>query len=107
MNVTDAAISLQAESGPQTIQKPDVRSVKRMKNIHRLRNTLILASVGAGVGAGIGASTYHSCPSPQTFCFDFGRALPAAIGATAGLFGGAAIGALIPTHETIYKLSSH
>jgi hypothetical protein len=105
VNVTDAAISLQAESGQQTIQKPDVRSVKRMKNNHRLRNTLILAGVGAGVGAGIGAAAHHSCPSTQTFCLDIGgRSLPAAIGGTVGLLGGAAIGAFIPTHETVYSV---
>jgi len=105
VNVTDAAISLQAESGQQTIQKPDVRSVKRMKNNHRLRNTLILAGVGAGIGAGIGAAAHHSCPSTQTFCLDIGgRSLPAAIGGTVGLLGGAVIGALIPTHETIYSV---
>jgi hypothetical protein len=105
VSVTDAAISLQAESGQQTIQKPDVRSVKRMKNNHRLRNTLILAGVGAGVGAGIGAAAHHSCPSTQTFCLDIGgRSLPAAIGGTVGLLGGAAIGAFIPTHETIYSV---
>jgi hypothetical protein len=105
VNVTDAAISLQAESGQQTIQKPDERSVKRMKNNHRLRNTLILAGVGAGVGAGIGAAAHHSCPSTQTFCLDIGgRSLPAAIGGTVGLLGGAAIGAFIPTHETVYSV---
>ena len=105
VSVTDAAISLQAESGPQTIQKPDVRSVKLMRNKHRLRNTLILAGVGAGVGAGIGAAAHQSCPSTQTFCLDIGgRRLPAAVGATVGLLGGAAVGAFIPTHETIYSV---
>jgi hypothetical protein len=108
LNVTDTTITLQAESGPQTVQKPDVRSVKRMKNNHRLRNTLILAGVGAGVGAGIGAAAHHSCPSSQSFCLDIGgRSFPAAIGATVGLLGGAAIGAFIPTHETIYSVKSH
>jgi hypothetical protein len=108
LNFTDAAISVQSDAGLQTIQRQDVRSVKRMKNRHRLRNTLILAGVGAGVGAGIGAAAHHSCPSTQTFCFDIGgRSLPAGIGAVAGLLGGAAIGALLPSHETIYSVSSH
>lgn len=108
MNVTDAAISVEAEAGLQTIQRQEVRSVKRMKAKHRLRNTLILAGVGAGVGAGIGAAAHHSCPSSQTFCLDIGgRSLPAGIGAVAGLLGGAAIGALLPSHETIYSVSSH
>ncbi len=108
LNVTDTAISVQAEAGPQTILRQDVRSVKRMKSKHRLRNTLILAGVGAGIGAGIGAAEHHSCSSTQTFCFDIGgRSLPAGIGAVAGLFGGGAIGALLPAHETIYSVSSH
>lgn len=108
MNVTDAAISVQSEAGPRNIQRSDVRSVKRMKAKHRLRNTLILAGVGAGVGAGIGAAAHHSCSSTQTFCFDIGgRSLPAGIGAVAGFLGGAAIGALLPSHETIYSVSSH
>ena len=108
VNVTDAAISVQVGTGPQTVQKEDVRSVKRMKSKHRLRNTLILAGVGAGIGAGIGAAAHHSCPSSQTFCFDIGgRSLPAGIGAVAGFLGGAAIGAVLPTHETIYSVSAH
>jgi|SRR5580658_51144 hypothetical protein len=108
LNITDAAISVQAEAGPQTIQRQDVRSVKRARGKHRLRNTLILAGVGAGVGAGIGAATHHSCPSTQSFCFDVGgRSLPAGLGAVAGLLGGAVIGALLPSHETIYSVSSH
>jgi hypothetical protein len=82
--------------------------VKRTKSEHRLRNTLILAGAGAGVGAGMGAGAHHSCPSTQTFCFDIGgRSLPAGIGAVVGLLGGAAIGALLPAHETIYSMRSH
>ena len=66
-NVSDAAISLQGSGSPQTIQRQEVRSVKLMKNKHRLRNTPIVAGVGAGVGAGIGAATFHPCPATQTF----------------------------------------
>ncbi|MGA7341637.1 MAG: hypothetical protein WBE72_15860 [Terracidiphilus sp.] len=108
LNFSDAAISLEAEAGPRTIQTQDVRSVKRMRNKHRLRNTLILAGVGAGAGAGIGAALHHPCPATQSFCFDIGgRALPAGIGAVAGFLGGAAVGALLPTHETIYSVGPH
>jgi hypothetical protein len=108
LNVTEAAISLQADTGPQTIQKQDVRTVKWMKNKHRLRNTLILAGIGAGTGAAIGAATYHPCSSSQAFCFDIGgRSLPAGIGAVAGFVGGATVGALLPDHETIYSVSLH
>jgi hypothetical protein len=108
LNVSDGTISVEAKTGPQTIQRQDVRSVKLMKNKHRLRNTLIVAGVGAGVGAGIGAATFHPCPASQTFCLQIGgRALPAGIGAVGGLLGGAIVGALLPSHDTIYSVSSH
>jgi hypothetical protein len=106
LNFTDAAIAVQAETGSLNIQRQDVRSVKRMKNKHRLRNALILAGVGAGVGAGIGAATHHPCPASQSLCFDIGgRSLPAGIGAVAGFLGGGTVGALLPDHETIYSVS--
>ena len=103
----DTAISYQDIAGERTIQNENVRSVKLMENRHRLRNTLILAGVGAGVGAGIGAATYHPCSS-QSFCIQpGGRGLPVGIGAVIGLVGGAAVGALLPTHNTIYRVTSH
>jgi len=106
-SVSDTAISFRAIAGEQSIQKQDVHSVRLMKNTHRLRKTLIVAGVGAGVGAGIGAATHKSC-SPGAFCLDFGgRGLPAAIGAVIGGLGGAAVGALLPSHSTIYSVSSH
>jgi thiamine pyrophosphate-dependent acetolactate synthase large subunit-like protein len=105
LNVTEAAIALQADAGAQSIQRQDVRSVKRMKNRHRLRNALILGGVGAGVGAGIGAAAHHPCPASQSLCFDIGgRSLPAGIGAVAGFLGGGTVGALLPDHETIYSV---
>ena len=105
-SVSDTAITLRATAGEQSIQKQDVRSV-RLKNTHRLRNTLIVAGVGAGVGAGIGAATHKSCSQGQ-FCLDIGgRGLPAAIGAVIGGLGGAAVGALLPSHSTVYSVSSH
>lgn len=106
-SVSDTAISFRAAAGEQSIQKQDVRSVRLMKNTHRLRNTLIVAGVGAGVGAGIGAATYKSC-GQGPFCLDIGgRGLPTAIGAVIGGLGGAAVGALLPSHSTIYSVSSH
>jgi hypothetical protein len=106
LNFTDAAISVQAEAGPQTIQKQDVRTIKRMKTKHRWVNSLILAGAGAGIGYGIGRSQYHPCTSTQEFCLDFAGDLPGYIGATAGFLGGGAIGALIPVHQTVYTASS-
>jgi len=107
VNLSDKALSYKGTTGEQAIQKQDVRSVKLMEHGHRLRNTLILGGVGAGVGAGIGAATWHSC-SPQSFCISaIGRGGQAAIGAGFGLLGGAIVGALLPTHNTIYRVSSH
>jgi hypothetical protein len=108
LNLSDAAISVQAKAGTQIIQKQDLASVKLMKNKHRLRNALIVGGIGAGVGAGIGAAEHHGCPSSQTFCLDIGgRSLPAGVGAVVGLLGGAVVGALLPQHETVYSLNSH
>ncbi|HWE83829.1 MAG TPA: hypothetical protein VG267_02715 [Terracidiphilus sp.] len=108
VNVSDASISLEAGGTTQNILSQDVKSVKLMKNKHRLRNTLIVAGAGAGIGAGIGAAAHKSCPSTQTFCLDIGgRTFPAAIGGVIGLIGGGVIGALLPSHETVYAVNPH
>jgi len=110
VSVSDTAISLQASSGPETIQRQDVRSVTLLKHADRLRNTLIGAAVGLGAGAGIGAATYRKCaPNPQVSfsCFgDFGRGPQTAVGAVIGLAGGAIIGVIWPSHKTIYRVKS-
>ena len=98
LNVSVAAISILEKTGSQTIQRQDVRSVKLMKNKHRLRNTLIGAGIGAGVGAVMGAATSDNF---------FGRGFGAAIGAVVVLLPGAVVGALAPSHETIYRVSPH
>lgn len=107
---SDTAISYQ-DAGEQTIPKQDVRSVKLMQNKHRLRNTLIGAGVGFGAGAGIGAASYHpqSCPSTDFICLNGigGRGIPTAIGAVLGLVAGTLVGALLPSHHTIYSVNSH
>jgi hypothetical protein len=97
LSVSDKEISLQGKSGPQTIQRQDVRSVKLMANKHRLRNSLIGAGVGAGAGAGISAAAWE----PRGFAG--GRGTGAAVGAVIGAVGGAIIGAAWPGHETIYR----
>jgi hypothetical protein len=104
LSVSDKEISLQGKSGAQTIQRQDVRSVKLMANKHRLRNAAIGGAVGAGVGAGIGAAAYRSCTPAQSFCIDpIGRGGEAGIFAIIGFAGGALVGALWPSHETIYR----
>jgi hypothetical protein len=104
VSVSDTAISVQDPSGEQTIQKTDVRVVKLMENKHRLRNAAIGAAVGAGVGAGIGAGAYRACKPNESFCIDpIGRAGVAGIVAAAGGAGGAIVGALWPSHQTLYR----
>jgi hypothetical protein len=108
VSVSGTAISLQSEAGPQTIQRDQVSAVQRTKNKHRLRNALIAGGIGAGAGAVIGAAAHHGCSNSQTFCLDIGgRAIPSAIGAVVGLLGGATVGALLPSHETIYRAQVH
>jgi len=89
--------------------------VKLMESKHRVRNTLVGlglgGGVGAGVGAGIGAATFHSCSS-QSFCIQpVGKGGSAGIAAVIGFAGGAAVGAvvgaLLPSHSTIYRVTSH
>ena len=107
INASDASIAFTQTSGQQNLQKPDVRTVKLMQNKHRLRNSLIIGAVGAGIGAGIGAAAHKGCSS-QSFCLDIGgKAIPAGIGAVIGGIGGLTLGALLPSHETIYNVTPH
>jgi hypothetical protein len=104
VSVSDTAISLQDPGGEQTIPRTDVRIVKLMENKHRLRNAAIGAAVGAGVGAGIGAGAYRACKPDESFCIDpIGRAGVAGIVAAAGGATGAIVGALWPSHQTLYR----
>ena len=106
VSVSDTAISYRETTGGHSIPRQDVLSVKLMENKHRLRNTLIVAGVGAGLGAVIGAALHKGCSS-QSFCLDFGgAALPAGIGAALGGLGGGVVGILLPSHSTIYHVSS-
>ena len=59
LNVSEAAISVQDQTGSQALQRQDIVRVRLMKNKHRLRNAFIGAGVGAGVGAVTGAGVEH------------------------------------------------
>jgi hypothetical protein len=108
VSVSDTSFSYQEAAGEQTIQKQDVRSVKLMKNKHRLRNTLIGGAVGAGAGAAIGAAADTPCSSQAFLCIDpIGRSGAAGIGAAAGFVVGAVVGALLPSHQMIYSVNLH
>jgi hypothetical protein len=107
VRVSNTAILLQTHTGEQTIQRQDVRNVKLMENKHRLRHAAIGGAVGAGVGAGAGAAANQPCSPSASFCIDpVSRGQTAAIGALVGLAAGAAVGALWPSHETIYRSSN-
>jgi hypothetical protein len=96
VRVSDTAVSYSEATGEQSIPKQEVLSVKLLENKHRLRNTLIVAGVGAGVGAAIGAASHKSCSS-QSFCLDIGgSALPAGGGAVLGGVGAPSSGLFYP-----------
>ncbi|MGC2619600.1 MAG: hypothetical protein WA414_11205, partial [Acidobacteriaceae bacterium] len=97
VSVSDAELTLQTGAGQQTLAKPAVRTVKRMKSGHRLRNTAIGAAIGAGAGAGIVAGAW------ENHGFAGGKGAGAAVGAVIGGLAGAVVGALLPVHATIYS----
>ncbi len=115
MSISETAISLRVASGEQSVEKVDVRTVKLMANKRRARNTLVGGAVGGGIGvvtgAIVGAATHKGC-APGVFCFDvIGEGGSAGIGAVVGFLGGAVtggvVGALVPSHTTIYDVRSH
>lgn len=98
LNVSEAAISVQDQTGSQALQRQDIVRVRLMKNKHRLRNAFIGAGVGAGVGAVTGAGWNTGI---------FSRQRVAGVLAVAFLVPGAVVGALVPDHSTIYNVGSH
>jgi hypothetical protein len=100
-NFSDAAISIREASGEASVQKKDVRSVKLLQSNRRLRHALIGLGIGAGAGAGIGAGTWES------HGFLGGKGTGAAVCAVIGGLAGTAVGALLPTHDTVYQASPH
>ncbi len=96
--VSDSAISFKDAAGEKSVQRPDVRSVKLLTE-RRLRNTLIGLGVGAGAGAAIGAGATRSGDF-------FGKGVAAAVLGVTGGVCGTVVGVLLPTHETVYRVSS-
>ena len=102
--VTEEVIQLREGSGDVGIRKENVARVTLLDKSHRLRNALIVGSVSAGAGAGIGAAASRCSNSNTSFDLcGLGRGVAVGIGAVGGLAGGAAIGAAIPSHPTIYR----
>jgi hypothetical protein len=100
VRVSDTAISYQDDAGSQTIQKPEVRSVKVHKRF-RAHNTVIGGAIGAGAGAGILYGAWEDRG------YVGGKATGAAVGALIGGVLGATVGVLMPINTTIYRVNSH
>jgi len=112
--VSDDDIRLNESTGEQTIPRASVMRVTLRHNKHRLRNTLIGAAIGAGAGAAIGAASYKTakpCPPGAGIGCVSGNILSketvTGTGAALGFVGGAAVGAVIPSHPTIYRANAH
>jgi hypothetical protein len=102
--VTEEAIQMREGSNDIGIAKESVARVIVLDRSHRLRNSLIFGGVGAGTGAAFAAAASRCSSSNNTFNFcGLGRGAEVAIGAVAGLVGGAGVGAAIPSHPTIYR----
>jgi hypothetical protein len=93
---SDQAVKIEEKNETETIQKADVSNVS-VPGQHRLRNVLLLGGLGAGVGAGIGAGAGSNKNTIG------GRGPMAAFCGAIGLVGGAVVGALLPSHKTIYR----
>ena len=93
--VTEEAIQIREGSSDIGISKENVARVTVLDKGHRLRNSLIFGAVGTGAGAGSATAATRS----STFL----RGVDIALGAVAGLVGGASVGATIPSHPTIYR----
>lgn len=107
VNFSPTSISLQQQSGAQTILRQDIASVTLMENHHRMRNALIGFGVGTGAGIGIGAATYHKCTATGFACAGYhGEGLNIGVGAVFGGAAGAVVGALWPSHKNIFRASA-
>jgi hypothetical protein len=105
ISFSDTTISLQEAQGQQTIQRQDVTSVKLMKRANLVRNAVIGGAVGAGIGAGVGAAAYGSCQPTINFCLPSdARRLATGIFALIGGAAGAIVGAVWPSHKTIFRV---
>jgi hypothetical protein len=106
--LTDEAIQLRERGTDVGIKKQDVMRVTLLDESHRVRNALILGSVGAGAGAGISAAATRCSTSSGSFNLcGVGNGAIVAASALIGLVGGAGAGAAIPSHPTVYRVEHH
>jgi hypothetical protein len=99
VSVSDTAISYRDVAGEESIQKPDVRSVKASKH-HRVLNAVVGGVIGGGVGAGI----FYGAWEDRGYLG--GKGTGAEIGALIGGVLGVTVGVLMPTNTTIYRVNS-
>jgi len=93
---SDQSIILRAETGEETIPRENILAITHSKRSHRLRNVAVSGLVGAGVGTAVGYGgrpDWCWCKTQQY------TRVTAALGFLADL----ALGALIPTDQTIYR----
>ncbi|HEX5234100.1 MAG TPA: hypothetical protein VFW25_02085 [Silvibacterium sp.] len=101
VSVSDSAISFTDAAGSESVPRQNVKSVKLLNSSHRLLHGLIGAGMGAGAGGGIAAAAWE----PHGFAG--GKGTGAAVGAVIGGVSGLIVGVLLPSHDTIYRVSSH
>lgn len=95
--VSDEAITLQSGGKDLAIQRADVLRVSRLGHSHRVRNAVIGAAILGGIATAV-AVPFGIYLNNET---GNGATAYAAIPAAAGV--GAALGALAPSNETIYR----
>ncbi len=93
--VSEESLTLHEGAAEQSIRKEDVMRVTSLAKSHRLRNALAFGAVGAVAGGGIGAARCSG---------DFMCGVQTGIFGVSGFLGGAAIGAFVPSHPTIYRV---
>ncbi len=102
LSVTEEGISLSTEGGETRIERANVARVSLREHSKRLRNLLIGTAAGGAAGAAVMAIWARRAQPISGFrdeYYDIGKYifLPAGLGA------GAAIGAAVPSFETIYR----
>jgi len=95
---SDQSIILHAETGEETIPRESILRVSRSKRSHRLRSVVVSGLAGAGVGAAIGYGAASGLGAGT-------KGQKAGVVAAMGFLGGLAVGAFIPSHQTIYRAS--
>jgi uncharacterized protein YcfJ len=107
LSVSDSAIAINDASGQMSAERQNVRSVKLMENHHHLRNILVCTGVGAGGGAIAGTVVGEAGNKGSNGFNIISTGTIVAAGALGGGFVGAVVGALLPSHDTIFSVSPH